>query len=84
MQARSGCLRLLHRGKRYVFERSPIKSRLEPSSTDAFIWSSFGAVKLRINYNSLNNRKKKKKFIKRKTYSNSTSTTFHNRWTINN
>jgi len=39
----------LHRGKRYVHERSPIKSRFEPSSTDAFICSSFGSVKLRIN-----------------------------------
>ncbi len=49
MQARSGCFQLLHRGKRYVRERSPIKSRFEPSSTDALICCSFGSVKLRIN-----------------------------------
>jgi len=42
IQARSGCFRLLHLGRRYPRERSPIKSRLEPSSTDAFICSSFG------------------------------------------
>lgn len=49
IQAKSGCLRLVHRGKRYVRERSPIKSRLQPSSTDTFICSSLGSVKLRIN-----------------------------------
>ena len=49
MQARSGCFRLLQRGKRYARERSPIKSRFVPSSTDALICSSCGSVKLRIN-----------------------------------
>lgn len=49
MQARSGCLRLLQRGKQYVLERSPINSRLDASSTDALICSSLGSVKLRIN-----------------------------------
>lgn len=55
IHARSGCFRLLQRGKRYEFERSPIKSRFEPSSTDAFICSSFGSVKLRINYREKTN-----------------------------
>jgi hypothetical protein len=31
IQARSACLRLLHRGRRYERERSPTKSRLEPN-----------------------------------------------------
>ena len=49
MHAKSGCLRLLHLGRRYDRERSPIKSRFVPSSTDTLTCSSLGSVKLRIN-----------------------------------
>jgi len=49
IQARSGCFRLRHLGKRYDRERSPTKSRFDPSSTEALICSSDGSVRLRIN-----------------------------------